>query len=332
LYNTNYSTQVANELFYSNTLSSFLCASRKKNGLNVIQQQGTYDRKNTRVNVIEASTVVDEVVKIKSENPSASVGVYAMTEEQRALIEMLLHKRVGPQEFSKYFDTESKDPFFIRSFEHSSYDVRSTIILSTVFSDDEKSKYKYQITKTIPELSNDASSMKLVNILTSAKKTFMLVTSLSKETLNNFKTTDKNYIFFKKAVLKLLDTDNTLAQSLNTVTNAENPIIREVANHIESLGYKAEFDVGNNKCKIDIAVRNKDKNNYLLGIVFDESIYNSSDSFLWRDLIQNGMSVFGNWNILRIFTVDWFENHTKQLDIITNALNGNSFESDLIVN
>jgi len=232
----------------------------------------------------------------------------------------------------KYFDTESKDPFFIRSFEHSSYDVRSTIILSTVFSDDEKSKYKYQITKTIPELSNDASSMKLVNILTSAKKTFMLVTSLSKETLNNFKTTDKNYIFFKKAVLKLLDTDNTLAQSLNTVTNAENPIIREVANHIESLGYKAEFDVGNNKCKIDIAVRNKDKNNYLLGIVFDESIYNSSDSFLWRDLIQNGMSVFGNWNILRIFTVDWFENHTKQLDIITNALNGNSFESDLIVN
>ena len=123
-----------------------------------------------------------------------------------------------------------------------------------------------------------------------------------------------------------------MLQNLANVTNSENPIIREVANHIESLGYKAEFDIGVNKCRIDIAVRNKEKNSYMLGIIFDESIYNSSDDFFGRDLIINGLKHFGNWKILRIFTVDWFENHTKQLDIITTALNGNSIENELTVN
>ena len=92
------------------------------------------------------------------------------------------------------------------------------------------------------------------------------------------------------------------------------------------MGYKAELNYGTGKCKIDIAVRNKNNSEFLIGILFDESVYINSDDFIGRESIINGLEKIGNWKLLRIYTVDWFENPAKQLDIVTSALKGDNFE------
>lgn len=329
LYNVNFASQLVNELFYQNSLSSFVCTERRKNGVNVIHQIGTYDRKKTRVNVIEASAVVDEIIKLKSEKPDLTVGVYTMTEEQRALIETLFYKRIGA--IKSFRDETRKENFFIRSFSQGEYDPRDVIILSTVFSAEEKPKYKDTITKSLPELSGSSSITSLVNVFSSARSNFTLITSLSVDILEKFKTTERNYCIFKKAILRLITENTASLQDTTLGVSGENSIVREVANHIESLGYKADLNVSINKCKIDIAVKNKGKSHYLLGIVFDESAYINSDDFFGRDLILNGLETLGKWKILRIYTVEWFENHSKQLDYISSALNGNDFENDFSI-
>lgn len=332
LYNNNYSSQVINELFYGNTLSSFVCSTRKKVGLNIIRQSGTYDCRNTRVNVIEASATVDELVKLNAEHPNRSLGVYTMTEEQRDLIEILYYKRIGKKDVRKSYDHNLKEPFFIRCFNQSDFDPRDVILFSTVYSVEEKPKYNDTISKAIKELYDSSSISSLINIITSARRNLTLVTSLTQDIIDNFKTTEKNYRMFKKTILRLLSEKSAMPQDLSLNALNENSIVREVANHIESLGYAADFNLGINKCKIDIAVRTKGKNQYLLGIVFDESPYINSDDFFGRELIIKGLEFFGGWKILRIFTVEWFENYSKQLDIISSVLNGDQFDGDLSIN
>ncbi|MBE6700837.1 MAG: hypothetical protein E7582_02980 [Ruminococcaceae bacterium] len=331
LYNVNYTSQLVNELFYNNSLSNFVSTKQRKNGLNVIQQIGTYDRKRTRVNVIEASAVVDEIIKIHNEKPGLSIGVYTMTAEQKSLIEVLLSKRVSSTPTLKELHNNDRAPFFIKSFSEATYDPRDVIIFSTVFSAEERPRYKDTITKTIPELSEKSSISNLVNVLTSSDVNFILVTSLTYDNLAKFKTTEVNYSVFKKTILRLIDDNTYLIQDSNATSCTENSMIKQVANHIETLGYKVDLNVGINNCKIDIAVKSKGKNNYLLGIVFDETAFVNSGNYFGRNLILNGLEKFGKWKIIRIYTVEWFENHTKQLDLISSALNGDAFDEEFSI-
>ena len=104
-------------------------------------------------------------------------------------------------------------------------------------------------------------------------------------------------------------------------------MIRQVANHIESIGFKAEMSFGINKSKIDIAVKNKATGNYVLGIVFDETAYVNGNTFVSRELTEKGFTSQGDWKIMRVYTIDWFENQAKTLDSISLALSSNANES-----
>lgn len=327
-YNSNYTYVLANELFYNNSMSLTPLMSRPRYGINVIEQLGNYEKKKTRVNIIEASAVVDEIIKYLSDSTENTVGVYTMTEEQKKLIEVLLQKRVG--DVAQKFLVDKS--LFIRSFESASYESRDVIIFSTVFSEEQHSKYKESITKTIPELSKPWSIDCLINVLTSAKKEFTLITSLSDESLDNFKTTEVNYCTFKKTLRRFFDTSETRNQEINANNTVENSIIRQVADFIESLGYRADLSVGCNHSRVDIAVKNKGNDNYLLGIIFDETAYVNSKDFFGRNLILHNLDRIGNWKILRIHTIDWFENQSNQLDLISSVLNDDKFETQISIN
>ncbi len=329
MYGINFTNVLANEIFYNNSLSRFITSKIQKNGVTVIRQLGTYDRKSARVNVMEASTVVDEIFKIKSEKPHLSIGVYAMTDEQKTLIEMLYYKRVSA--FKNNANLKNDEHLFFRNFNQCEYDLRDVILFSSVFAVEEKPKYKDTITKTIAELSSPSCVTNFIHLLTSARKSFVLVTSLTEENLKNLKTTEKNYCIFKKIICRLLSDSYLISQDLVLGKDSDNSIVRQVANHIESMGYKVDLNLGNNRCKIDIAVRKKDKSNYLLGIVFDETVYINGDGFYGRDLILNSLENLCNWKILRVYTVEWFENYTKQLDMITHALSGDDFDNNFSI-
>ncbi len=326
-YNNSYTSLMVNELVYNNSLSATLPRKKEMSGCTVIRQMGAYDRKNTRVNVIEASAVVDEIIKLRSASPELSIGVYTLNNEQKRLIEMLLAKRLGT--IDSQLNATDDEPFFVRSISDGEVMSRDVIIFSTVLSTEEKPKYKDTITKTIPELSGDRGIYTIVNVFSSAKKNFILVTSLTGAILDKFKSTEKGYCLFKKAICRLVDCDKNFLEIENPSTSADNSIVRDVANYIESLGYKVDLNVGYQNCLIDVCVRCKEKNKYVLGIVFDETASNLSENFLVRNMIFNNLMRQGGWNLHRIYTVEWFENQSKQLDLIRNLLNGDESDNDL---
>jgi len=320
IYSYNYSTRLANKLFYPES-SSFIFPDNDKVGIRVIKQKATYDRRNTRTNFIEASAVVDEVMKKIEADYSSSFSVIAMTEEQAELIELLFTKRLqslGDSERKKFFDRT--EPFYISSINKASFNPCDTVIFSTTFSVEEKPKYNDTISRTIPEFTTEKSKHNLINALLCAKNEFVLVTSLDNEMLDKFKTVIPSYSMFKEIVTNLYAGTNFLDSEMNKVPRIENSVIRQVINHIESLGYRADIDIGANSCRIDVAVKNKSGNGYLFGIIFDESAYMYGGDLISRALIRKTLENKLGWKIIRIYTVEWFENSPKQLDMISDML------------
>ncbi len=331
LYGCNYSTRLVNKLFYPSS-TSFIYPDNDRRGVRVIKQKANYDRRNTRSNFIEANTVVDEIMRRLEENSSPSMSIVAMTEEQASLIELLFTKRLQALSESKrkaFFD--GNEFFSITSLEKATFNPCDTVVISTTFSVEEKPKYNDTISRTMPELSRTGAIQKLVNSLLCAQNELVLVTSLDKELLDKFKTVIPDYLMFKEIVLSLCVDEYSSDVEMNKSTRIENSIMRQVINHIESLGYRADIDVGTNSCRIDVAVKKQNGDGYLFGIIFDESAYMYGGDLISRALIRRNLESLTGWNILRIYTVEWFENSPKQLDLITELLkDGNSSQESII--
>lgn len=331
LYGCNYSTRLVNKLFYPSS-TSFIYPDNDRRGVRVIKQKANYDRRNTRSNFIEANTVVDEIMRRLEESSAPSLSVVAMTEEQASLIELLFTKRLQSLSESKqkaFFD--GNEFFSITSLEKVTFNPCDTVIISTTFSVEEKPKYNDTISRTMPELSSKGAIQKLVNSLLCAQNELVLVTSLDKELLDKFKTVIPDYLMFKEIVLLLCGDEPSPDIEMNKSTRIENSIMRQVINHIESLGYKADIDVGTNSCRIDVAVKKQNGDGYLFGIIFDESAYMYGGDLISRALIRRNLESLVGWNILRIYTVEWFENSPKQLDLITEMLKDGNPSKDSII-
>lgn len=330
IYSYNYSTRLVSKLFYPDS-SSFVFPDNEKIGIRVVKQKATYDRRNTRTNFIEASAVVDEIMKKIETDSSASFSVIAMTEEQSELIELLFTKRLqslGENERKKFFDRT--EPFYISSINKASFNPCDTVIFSTTFSVEERPKYNDTISRTIPEFSSEKAKHNLVNTLLCARNEFVLVTSLDNDMLDKFKTVIPSYSMFKEIVTNLYASSNYLDSEMNKAPRIENSVMRQVINHIESLGYRADIDVGTNSCRIDVAVKNKSGNGYLFGIVFDESAYMYGGDLISRTLIYKTLEKKLGWKIFRIYTVEWFENSPKQLDMISDMLKEDDEKKNVI--
>ncbi len=320
IYSYNFCSRLINKLFYPDS-TSFIFPDGDRRGIRVIHQKGTYDRKHTRTNLIEASAVVDELMKKVESSFTSSFSVIALTDEQASLIELLFTKRLQslPESLRKSF-FDRTEPFYISSLEKSTFTPCDTVIFSTTLSVEERPKYKDTFSRTIPELSRRKSRHNLISALSSARREFVLVTSLSEEMLTKFKTVIPTYAMFKELVFNISETNALLGAEMNKNPRVENSIIRQTINHIESLGYKADIDVGTNSCRVDIAVKRKNENGYIFGIIFDESAYICGGDLISRALISTNLEKNLGWKIMRIYTVEWFENSPKQLDAISQIL------------
>ncbi len=320
IYSYNFSTRLANKIFYPQS-TSFVFSDDTRRGVRIVRQKASYDRKNTRTNFIEANAVVDEIMKKLDTSFSSSISVIAITDEQARLIELLFTKRLqslGESQRKAFFDRT--EPFSISSLEKAEFTPSDTVIFSTTFSVEEKPKYNDSFSKTIPEFSNSRAKHNLINTLLCAQNEFILVTSLEPEMLDKFKTVIPVYSMFKEIIISLSDATHTYDSEMNKVPRIENSVIRQVINHIEAQGYRADIDIGTNSCRVDVAVRKNNGNGYLFGIIFDESAYMYGGDLISRALVRKNLVENLGWKIIRIYTVEWFENSPKQLDLITEML------------
>jgi very-short-patch-repair endonuclease len=90
---------------------------------------------------------------------------------------------------------------------------------------------------------------------------------------------------------------------------ADSEFETEVARRLRSHNYQVEFQVGVSRFRIDIGVRHPDfPERFLAGIECDGAAYHSSKSARDRDRLREEALRNYGWEILRVWSTDWFDN------------------------
>lgn len=329
----------SNHAFYENRLQIAPNTTKNK-GKKPIERVMVDGKWIGRHNDAEAKKVVEIVKKIfKTRKNNQSIGIITFNTEQESAIEDALDEECAKDpKFRDQFllETNRKEngedtSLFIKNLENVQGDERDIIIFSIGYA---KNEYGRVVAQFGP-LSVEGGENRLNVAITRAKEKVYVVTSIEPEELNveNSKNAGpkifKNYLRYARAV----SNGNRLEAQLilNSYDSQEMPkmeIIKssfegEIKSSLEQAGYTVETNIGNTDYKISLAIYDKELDKYLVGIECDYSAYYSSDSLLERDVYHPAFLKSRGWDLLRVYSRDWWLHKGKVIAQITKIADKN---------
>lgn len=293
---------------------------------------------NDRKNVDEAKKVVELTKQIlKNRKNNETIGIITFNVEQENCIEDLLDKQCFVDEdFRNLFIKETSRvdngedvSLFVKNLENVQGDERDIIIFSIGYARNEMGK----VNATFGSLSNEGGENRLNVAITRAKQKIFVVTSIEPEELkvDNSKHLGPKLLRSYLSYVRAVSNGNT--EEVKTILNSFNesitiapkmsvvlPIENQIASKLNKLGYKTEINLGNSNSKISVAVYDRKKDKYLLGIETDQTVIESSPSALERDVYRNEFLKSRGWKMYRVWSRDWWHNSTQVINNIVKEI------------
>ena len=288
-------------------------------------------------NIAEAKAVVALLAKLlKDKKRTQSIGIITFNLEQENAIEDEIDELAKTDiEFYNAMLVEQNRKengedisLFVKNLENVQGDERDIIIFSTGYA---KNEYGKVVARFGP-LSNEGGENRLNVAITRAKQKIYLVTSIEPEELNVAGSKNigpklfKEYLRYVRAVSngnkleEKIILENLCPEKQLSTADLNNKMVEELEAELKNLGYIVERNVGNANYKIPLAIYNKRKDKYVLGIEFDYSAFDSSESILERDIFHPAFMQSRGWQTYRVWSRDWWLNKNKVVKQIKKAL------------
>src|SRR5262249_34389353 len=124
-----------------------------------------------------------------------------------------------------------------------------------------------------------------------------------------------------KRYLEYAESQGRLMGAHPITAEADSDFEVEVAEHLRRRGYEVLPQVGASGFRIDIAVRDPEHpGRFLAGIECDGARYHSSKSARDRDRLREEVLRGLGWEIIRVWSTDWFDNPERQTDKLVKKL------------
>ena len=309
----------SNKAFYDNDLIVFPAPIKRstKLGITFINTEGVLrNRKNEK----EALRIVEIIKQHLLEHKDESLGVVAMNVEQRDFIEDFLEEAEKKDAVLRKLleeNEKSKEPLFIKNLENVQGDERDVIIISFTYGPEQIGGV---VTQRFGPLNNFGGWRRLNVLLTRSRKRMVTVSSFLAQDLRTDDSSGRGIIALKQflhyAETGHLKVDGNKDNSLN-ITLLEKDIIEE----LEHRNISYDTHLGVSGFFIDIAIKNpKKKENYVLGILTDGENYHSANSTRDRDRLRLNVLKELGWNIISIWSPDWYKNKEKVINQIIEKI------------
>lgn len=325
----------SNYVFYDRKLqiAPNLSKNTSSKPLERIKVDGKWiDRKN-KAEAIEIVNLLKKIFRTRKENES--IGIITFNAEQEGLIDDLIDKECQAdekfrlaiiKERSRKQNGESTG-LFVKNIENVQGDERDIIIFSIGYAKGENGK----VGAHFGTLNQEGGENRLNVAITRSKKKIYVVTSIEPEELTVDGTKNKGPKIFKKYleyVRAVSSGKSKEAQSIlesfapSIVTHKDNTshdASRELKTMLEKQGYIVEENLGSNNYKLSLAVYDKRLDKFLVGIEFDDAAFNSSSNILERDVFRSAFLKSRGWQILRIWSRDFWIDPKKVVDRIVKV-------------
>lgn len=287
---------------------------------------GVYDRGKSRTNKVEARAVADEAVKrmkaslALSEDVRPTVGVITFNAQQQSLIQDYLDEaRRDDAELEWFFAEERIEPTIVKNLENVQGDERDIILFSITFTEDAAGKR----TMDFGALNRDGGERRLNVAVTRAREELVVFSGFKADQIDLGRTKAIG-VHHLKAFLDFAERGAVAlpAQDHGSQGPVESPFEEAVVEELSRRGWQVVTQVGVSGFRVDIGVKHPDKAGaYLAGVECDGATYHSSATARDRDKVREQVLRGLGWNILRVWSTDWWFDAKGAVERLYSALN-----------
>lgn len=308
----------SNSQYYDGKLYTFPSVDNRVSKVRLVRIDGSYDKGRTRSNRAEAKAIVKEI-KHRLRTPELSeksIGVVAFSQVQQNLIEDMLIEELG-----KYPELEEKafqgnEPVFVKNLENVQGDERDVILFSIGYGPDKNGK----VSMNFGPLNNQGGERRL-NVAVSRARYEMLVFSTLRSEQIDLKRTQSKGVEGLKKFLEFAERGTSSVPAVQLQNRQPSGLVNLIAWELTQRGYQVDTLVGRSSFKVDLAIVNpKQPDTYMLGILCDGKNYYETKTTRDREIVQPYVLQMLQWNIMRIWSMDWFKHKENVVERIIKQL------------
>ncbi len=307
----------SNIMYYGGRLCTFPSPDALESKVRLALVDGVYDRGFTKRNKAEAEALVAEVVRrLKDPRLSrSSIGVVTFSTAQQDYIERRLSDALVKNKLEDVA-YEREEPLFVKNLENVQGDERDVILFSVCYGPDRAGRVSLNFGPL-----NQVGGWRRLNVAVSRAREEMVVFSSMTSAMINLSKTNSKGVAGLKAFLEFAEKGKTsLAISSDELKKAQSGIGKYIARELKTYGYECRYDVGVSDFKIDCAVLDpKNKKRFILAILCDgATAYRSGAKD--RNILQVQTLKLNNWNVVRLFTINFINNPKREIKKIKEML------------
>ena len=274
-----------------------------------------------RRNMEEAKIVSEAVREHFRHRPEESIGVVAMSAEQRLqlerTIETLAKEDAVFQEWLEE-DAHRQESMFIKNLENVQGDERDVIFVSMTYGPQVPGGRVFQ---RFGPINSDMGWRRLNVLFTRSKKRMHIFSSMGSEDIVAGSTA-KRGVQALRDFLSFCETGILHKTERETGRAPDSDFEIAVMAAVRDEGFECVPQVGVAGFFIDVAVVDPgNPGRYLIGIECDGATYHSAKSVRDRDRLRQMILERLGWRIRRIWSTDWFKNPHTELRPIIRELN-----------
>lgn len=310
----------SNSRFYENRLLTFPSVNDRESRVSLIHVDGVFDRGRQRTNRAEAEAVVAELARRCHDGSLSgmSAGVVTFNAPQQNLIDDLLGEACKADPELEKWAFDSAEPVFIKNLENVQGDERDVILFSVGYGPDENGR----VYMNFGPLNRDGGWRRLNVAVSRARCEMVVYSTLRPEQIDPARTSSEGVLalraFLEYAGRRELPLRESAAQ---TPADGRSGIARTVCGALREKGYETDLAVGQSGYRVDVGVIDpKDPGRYILGILLDGCAYGTAKTTRDREIAQISVLEGLGWNILRIWSADWWDNSKKVIGRVLSRL------------
>ena len=304
----------SNSMYYQNRLCTFPSPDAMERKVRLVRTSGSYDRGGTKRNVSEAKALTAEVIR-RLKDPTLckfSMGVVTFSAAQQEELERQLLAAIAKEKLDGAA-FEREEPLFIKNLENVQGDERDVILFSVCYGPDITGKVSMNFGPL-----NQAGGWRRLNVAVSRAREEMLVFASLSAAEIDLKKTSSAGVAGLKAFLEYAEKGRTTLALRADDVKLGKGIGKYIAEELSAYGYECRVEVGTSDFKVDAAVIDPDHpTEFLLGILSDG---NNAFSAKDRNLLQPQILKQGNWNVVRVNSVSFYNNPKREIKRIKDIL------------
>lgn len=308
----------SNNEYYDGSLITFPSVDDSRTKVHYVPVDGIYDKGGRRQNKAEAEAIVKEICRRLSDSELCrlSIGVIAFSVAQQGLIEDMLQDMLDKDKPLHEAAEAMYEPIFVKNLENVQGDERDVILFSIGYGPDKDGRVSMNFGPL-----NNAGGERRLNVAVSRAREEMYIFSTLRSADIDLRRSKARGVEGLKHFLEFAETQSLASVSQNTATGTDTQIARQIANALEAKGYETRVSVGRSRFKIDIAVGRPDTpGSYCLGILLDGEQYRDTPTTRDREIVQPSVLSSLHWQIMRVWSMDWFNNPDRVISRIEERL------------